>query len=103
MAIGSMRHRLILERRIGPAESEDGQHTWVPADMVWAAIRPLSGAETNAAGSIRPQVTHEIRLRRNMRVASDMRFRLGARVFHIVSVTGDDRGYQFCRVEERIA
>jgi SPP1 family predicted phage head-tail adaptor len=92
---GALRHRLSLER--------SGKGGWVSIAQVWAAISPVSGAEAMTADRLAPRVLHEIRLRYRPGVTADMRFRLGARVFHILSVINQgERGrYLVCRAEER--
>lgn len=106
MTVGGMRHRLVLERRRQCSEAaQDDLPDWAAIAAVWGAIEPLSGAESLAADRLQSRVTHEIRLRYRTDITSAMRLRMGARVFHIVSVIDEEERRRFlvCRVEERTA
>lgn len=93
-SIGSLRHRLILERVVRTADGGGGaSEAWVEEAVLWGAIRPLSGTETMEAARLAGRHSFEIRTRYRAGVEPAMRFRLGARLFHIVSVENmDERG-----------
>jgi SPP1 family predicted phage head-tail adaptor len=94
-----LRHRLLLERPTG------GPLEWVTVAQVWASIEPISGTESVSADRLAPRTLHQLRMRYRRGVTPDMRFRLGTRNFHIVSVIneGERARYLVCRVEERAA
>lgn len=93
-SIGSLRHRLILERVVRTSDGGGGvSEAWVEEAALWGAIRPLSGGETLEAARLAGRHGFEIRIRYRAGVERTMRFRLGMRLFHIVSVENvDERG-----------
>jgi SPP1 family predicted phage head-tail adaptor len=101
---GELRHPLTLEE-LEREEDEGGgfTETWIAVAEVSAAIRPLSGIESVEADRLAGRVTHEIALRYRPGVQPAMRFRKGARLFHIVSVVNlDERNaWLRCLCEER--
>ncbi len=104
MSIADLRHRLSLERRVAQNSTQDDvAPVWTAVAVVWADVRPVAGAETVVADRLQSRVTHEVRLRRRDGLGPDLRFRSGARVFHIVSVVdeGERSRMMICRVEER--
>jgi SPP1 family predicted phage head-tail adaptor len=56
------------------------------AELSAAALRPIGGSESVEADRLGGRVTHEIALRYRPGVQPSMRFRKGARAFHIVTV-----------------
>ncbi|MDX2259412.1 MAG: phage head closure protein [Hyphomicrobiaceae bacterium] len=106
MRIGDLRQRLVLERPVlvsdgGGGASED----WQSVADVWAAIEPLTGSERLEADAIAGTVSHEVWLRWRAGVGSDMRLRLGERLFDIRAVIdeGERRRFLRCLCEERAA
>lgn len=102
--IGALRHRITLEN---PVRTDDGggggSVSWQPVATLWAAIRPLRGAEYQIADRAEVRVTHEIRFRFRTDVTGEMRLRKGNRLFHIHSVLNDQERnrWSLCLCEER--
>jgi len=102
--IGELRHRLALEAVMRVDDGAGGaDETWHTIEELWAAIRPLSGSEREAADQIGGRVTHEIWVRYRTGVKPDMRLRGGLRIFEIRAVldTAERRRFLKCLVEER--
>jgi SPP1 family predicted phage head-tail adaptor len=99
-----LRHRLTLEE-LERTEDDGGgfAEDWVERAELWADLRPLAGSETVEADRLAGSVTHEVSLRYRAGVVPAMRFRLGARVFHIVAVIDveERRRWLKCLCEER--
>ena len=106
VAIGDLRHRLMLEAPVRTGDGAGGASlTWSLVAEVWGAIRPQSGSESADAEALRGRVTHEIWIRHKGGVGPDMRFRLGSRVFDIRAAidVGERHRFLKCLVEERVA
>ncbi len=102
--IGELRTKLVLE---APSRASDGgggaDVTWQTVATVWAALRPLGGAESFALDRVAGRASHEITLRHRTDVTLEMRFRDGARVYDIRSAVDPDgrRHWLRCVAEER--
>lgn len=102
--IGALRRRMILEQPVRAADGGGGVTvTWMPVIDLWAELIGLSGAEQFVGEGLQGRVTHQIVIRRRTDVVPAMRFRLGARLFDILSVTGRDGPDPYLRIlaEER--
>jgi SPP1 family predicted phage head-tail adaptor len=68
-----------------------------------AALRPVGGGESVEADRLAGRVTHEIGLRYRHGVQPVMRFRKGARLFHILTVIDveERKSWLTCLCEER--
>lgn len=105
MRIGDLRHRLSLE---AVSREDDGcggaVETWQEHIELWAAVRPLSGGEAEAADQLAGRVTHEVWVRWRDGVRPDMRFRFGTRTFEVRAVidVGERRRFLRCLCEERL-
>ncbi len=77
--------------------------SWVEVATLFADLRPLGGLETVEADRLAGRVSHEVALRYRPGIVPAMRFRKGARVFHIVSVIDVDERHRWlkCLCEER--
>ena len=99
-----LRHRLTLEE-LQREEDEGGGFTeiWVEMATLWADLRPVGGSESVEADRLAGRVTHEISLRYRPGVQPAMRFRKGARLFHIVTVINVEERNRWlkCLCEER--
>jgi len=99
-----LRHRLTLEE-LQRAGDEGGGFTesWVEVAELWADLRPIGGGEGVEADRLAGRVTHEVSLRYRPGVQPAMRFRKGARLFHIVTVINVDERKRWlkCLCEER--
>jgi SPP1 family predicted phage head-tail adaptor len=103
-AIGALRLRLTLE---APSRAGDGGGgavtSWTTITEVWAAVRPISGAESFELDRVAGKVTHEVVIRYRAGVTPEMRLRAGTRIFDIRSVFDPDarRRWLTCLAEER--
>lgn len=100
----ALRHRLVLEELQRVADEGGGfTESWTTVATLFAAIRPLSGIETIEADRLAGRVSHEIVLRHRPGVQPAMRFRKGARLFHIMSVIEieERKSWLKCLCEER--
>jgi SPP1 family predicted phage head-tail adaptor len=70
---------------------------------LWANLRPSGGSEGVEADRLAGRVTHDVTLRYRPGVSPSMRFRQGARLFHILSVVDveERRRWLTCLCEER--
>ena len=99
-----LRHRLVLEELSRTSDDGGGfNESWVEVATLSADLRPLAGSETVEADRLAGRVSHEVALRYRPGVVPAMRFRKGARVFHIVSVINVDERDRWlkCLCEER--
>ena len=86
LSIGALRHRLTLEQTSLTADGGGGvTENWVQVAQIWGAIEPLKGRERVEAARIAGRHMYDISMRYRDDVAPSMRFRLGARIFHILS------------------
>lgn len=95
LSIGALRHRLTLEQSsLNPDGGGGVTESWVQVAQVWGAIEPLSGRERVEAARIAGRHMYDITLRYRADVEPAMRFRLGGRIFHILSTEDvDGRGH----------
>ncbi|RMF07844.1 MAG: head-tail adaptor protein [Alphaproteobacteria bacterium] len=90
-AAGALRHRLVLEQAVRVDDGGGGaSESWQAVATLWAALRPLPGAETVEAGRLSGRRRIEVTMRYRSGVSPAMRFRLGARIFHILSVANTE-------------
>ena len=77
--------------------------SWVTVATLSADLRPISGDERVEADRLAGRSRHEIVLRYRPGVVPAMRFRKGARIFHILAVIDVDerRRWLKCSCEER--
>lgn len=98
--IGTLRHRLILEK---PREilGDDGGRfiTWEPSGEIWAAIIGQGAAERVDGDRLITENSTRIILRHRPDIESGMRFRKGDRVFLIKTVRDPDERGRFLRCE----
>lgn len=101
---GGLRHRLTLEDVQRVSDGAGGfNESWVTVATVWAALEPSGGGEGVDAGRLAGRVSHMVTLRYRAGVTPAMRFRHGARVFHILAATdeGERKHWLRCLCEER--
>ncbi len=99
-----LRHRLALEELQRVSDDGGGfTESWVEVATLSADLRPIAGSETVEADRLAGRVSHEVALRYRAGVQPAMRFRQGARVFHIVSVIDVDERHRWlkCLCEKR--
>lgn len=102
--------RLALETRVHAPDGGGGlRDSWIGLGVHYAAIQPVSGAETRVGSQQAQRVTHRVTIRSapygaGARPRADQRFRAGARVFDIKAVfEGDLRGSRLtCLCEESL-
>ncbi|MEO1198086.1 MAG: phage head closure protein [Pseudomonadota bacterium] len=100
---GDLHHRLTLEMPIDVADGGGGTtRTWQQLTVLWGAVRGTSGRSATRAGSEAASRTHDIIIRYRTDIASDMRFRLGARLFRIIAIADPDgrAAWLVCNVVE---
>ncbi len=101
---GRLTHRLVLEV---PATEADGlgghEASWVEVETLDALVEPRAQASRFGADQTREETTHRVTLRHRGDVASGGRFRLGDRIFEIVTVHDPDESgrYLVCRTREK--
>lgn len=102
--IGALRHRLTLEQSVPTSDGGGGvSKSWEMVAEVWGALEPLSGIERVEASRLTGRHMYEIRIRYRADVELAMRFALGTRLFHILSIKDVDSRGRWLRVlcEER--
>lgn len=102
--VSDLRHRVVLEEAQRVSDGAGGfTETWVAVATVFAALRPVGGSEAVEAGRLAGRVSHEVTLRYRAGVTPAMRFRQGARVFHILAAIdeGERKHWLRCLCEER--
>ena len=101
---GDLRHRVVLEEAQRVSDGAGGYtETWVALATLWAALSPSGGGEGVEAGRLAGRVSHIITVRHRAGVTPAMRFRQGARVFHILAVIDEAARHHWlrCLCEER--
>lgn len=99
-----LRHRLTLEQLERVADEGGGfSESWVTVATLSADLRPIGGDERLEADRLVGRITHEVVLRYRAGVVPAMRFRQGARLFHILAVIDveERRRWVKCLCEER--
>ena len=102
--IGELRTRLTLE---APSRTDDGGGgaaiEWEAVAEVWAAVRPINGAEHFELDRIAGRRTHEIIIRFRADVTPQMRLRAGAQMFDIRAAFDPDQRRHWLKIlaEER--
>ena len=93
---GTLRHRIDVQTRTQTPDAAGAMvSTWTTTATLWAALNPLNAAEFQESGATVGQVSHEIRLRYYAGLTPTNRFKFGARIFDIVSVTNRcERNYE---------
>ena len=100
--IGQLNRRLTLEAPIAASDGAGGATvTWQPVARLWAEVRSRLGDKRQWAEAVTSEATHLIRIRRTKRLASNMRFTEGARVFEIRSVIEDGPHWTDCLCREK--
>jgi SPP1 family predicted phage head-tail adaptor len=86
MRSGSLRHRIVIERR-GSGQTASGQqvHTWTTFWPCAAEVTPIAGREFFAAKQINSEITHSIRIRYKSGIDARMRVNFKGRIFELMS------------------
>jgi len=101
---GALRHRLTLEEVQRASDGAGGFTTsWTGIADLWAEMTPAGGGEGVEAGRLAGKRAYTIVLRYREGVRPAMRFRLGARVFEILTAidAGERHRWLHCLCEER--
>lgn len=102
MKAGKLRHLLQIQERTELKNSYgEPVETWRPTSSTWGEIKPLSGDELFNANQIKPNVSHEIRIRYGSAVTPGDKMKFGARTFHIESVMNQDERNRELRILAR--
>ena len=87
MRVGDLKKRVTLQYQTKVADGMGGfTVSWVDAATVWAAIWPVSAAETIQAAMTTMTITHRIRIRHREVLRSSWRIYWSGRYFNIVSI-----------------
>ena len=96
--------RLVLETAERTADGSGGhREEWVPLGVIWADVRPRGGREDFIAGRPRGRVKYRVLVRAApvgapSRPQPRQRFRDGARVFQILTVTESDQTGRYLEI-----
>ena len=100
---GRLRTELALEAPAGAPDGLGGfAETWNEVGLVFALVEPISAQSVFGADQTLESVTHRIHVQWRDDLASGMRFRMGGRVFDVVTVHDPDgtARYLVCRAKE---
>lgn len=101
---GDLNRRLVLEE---PVDTPDGAggvtRVYQTVATLWAALVPVGASNVVFADGSGVTVTHRIIIRSGLELTARHRFRLGARIFQIVALRGQDGEGRFLDIaaEER--
>lgn len=94
MAIGSMRHKVIIQTQTSGSTSAgsrgQSQKTWADAKTVQASIVPLSGRELTLARQTIATATHKVEMYYNTSAVVKSRIKFGSRYLNIENVQNID-------------
>ena len=101
-AAGELNRRLVLQ---APVETPDGAggvtRAYQDIAPLWAKLAPFAARGGVVAAARGATVTHRIVIRVRPDVTTRQRFRLGTRVFRIVTVREQEPGFLLIHAEER--
>lgn len=86
MNIGSLRHRLTLQRLADPPVRDaygEVTESWVALATVWGSVDQLGGREMTYASQRQSAATHKIVIRYYAGLTSADRVKFGTRIFNI--------------------
>lgn len=101
---GRLAQQLVLEAPETAADGLGGHDlSWVEVATLDALVEVRAQASRFGADQTREETTHRVTLRHRGDVASGCRFRLGDRIFEIVTVHDPDESgrYLVCRTREK--
>jgi SPP1 family predicted phage head-tail adaptor len=100
IAIGALRHRLVLE---APVETPDGAggvaREHVAVATLWAAVTPVAARADVVADAAGQTVTHRIVLRAGPEIGTRHRLRHGARLYRVLTCRALDATGRFIVVD----
>lgn len=89
---GTLDKRVMIQSPGGSADGGGGvSETWSDVTEVWAAIRSFDGQERFRAQQVQAALTAEVEIMYRTGVTPQMRFKYGARAFHIAQPAIDPR------------
>jgi len=100
MRIGKLNRRLVLQTQPAPGSRAVGTNgdiaeEWADDATYWGSVEPLSGRELANALALRNDVSHKITTHYFGRVVPALaRWKLGSRIFAIVSALDVDEGHR---------
>ena len=94
MRLGDLRHLLVHEVPVENRELDGGVTTdWMPQDVAWGKVEPLSGRKLELAQRQEPRVTHRVTLRYHPTLQARDRLVFDeGRALHVHSVLTTDEG-----------
>jgi SPP1 family predicted phage head-tail adaptor len=99
MGIGDLKHRIALQYQTKVADGMGGfTVVWVDSATVWAAIWPVSAAETIQAAQTTMTITHRIRIRYRAGIKASWRIAWDSRYFNIVSIVDPNMDHRWLDV-----
>ena len=99
MGIGDLKQRVVLQYQSKVADGMGGfTVTWVDDATVWAAIWPVSAAETIQAAQAAMTITHRIRMRYRAALKASWRISWDGRRFNIVSIIDPNMAHRWLDV-----
>lgn len=92
MRAGTLRHRVVLERKTGTTQDTNGEHhpVWSTLATLWASVEPVTARESEFAKGFAATVSHTVRLRYRADVGTDDRLRFRGRYLTINGVVNAD-------------
>ena len=97
--IGDLRHRITIQYPIRIPDGLGGWTViWFGAATVWAAIWPVSAAETMQAQQSAMTITHRIRIRYRAVMRAGWRIAYAGRYFNIVSIIDPNTSHRWLDV-----
>ena len=91
MKIGTMRIRLEVQSSTATQDAM-GQPvvTWATSSTKWASVDPLNSRELYFSKTVRPEVTHKIRMRYFAGLLNTMRLKRGNKIYDIAGILNID-------------
>ena len=103
--IGSLRHRVVLERQVvSPTDDGGATITWQSVSGLFARIEPAAGREVVVADGLAARISHKVLIRHIAGIEPHMRFVEGTRVLDIHAVRDLEgrRRWVECLCEEQL-
>ena len=99
MRIGDLDKRVVLQYSTRTPDGMGGfTVAWVDAATVWAAIWPVSAAETIQAAQTTMTITHRIRIRYRAVLKAGWRISYAGRYFNVVSIIDPNMAHRWLDV-----
>lgn len=98
MAIGSLRHRVVIQRSTTADDGKGGQtDAWATLATVWAEVLPMRGNERRMAGALTAEIQYRVRVRyrTDITVQPTDRIEWGGVTLEVHAVTDEDGRHRF--------